>query len=80
MAEETPSYEDIPEAATFAEWKMLADRLWVEKAKATGHLRYGQFLWNVLPLRFLDRVPRSYDPYNNEDNLERFLVWLEHRW
>jgi hypothetical protein len=62
---------------TYSEW---ITRIMSEFPHKRGTQRYGQYLYNNMPDRFLQLVPRGVDPFYDDNNCEMFLNWLERHW
>ncbi len=62
---------------TYSEWLLRISAEWPHKR---GTQRYGQYLYNNMPDRFLGVVPRGIDPFHDDDNIVNFLNWIERHW
>ena len=66
------------EAETFQEWLLRVGNERRDPIYKT--MRHGQYLWVRLPNRFIGSIPTAYDPFYNDDNIDVFLDYIEHRW
>lgn len=64
-------------AETYDDWIATVSNLWLHRRTSE---RWGQFLWNRMPNRFCNRVPRGFDPFYDDKNVENFLLWLKEHW
>lgn len=67
------------DAETYQEWFTKVSKQWA-LTPAGQYERYGQFLYNRMPDRFMGQVPHAIDPFYRDDNVVNFLNWLERRW
>lgn len=67
-------------ADNYDHWFIQVSREWIRQNPATRTERYGQFLYNRMPDRFLNKIPRALDPYHDNKNVGMFLYWLESHW
>ena len=63
---------------TYSEWLVRISYSW-PLAQSQG-IRYGQYLYNSMPDRFLGVVPRGIDPFYDDENIVNFLNWIERHW
>lgn len=62
---------------TYNEW---ITRIMAEYPHKKGTQRYGQYLYNNLPDRFIGVVPHAIDPFYDNGNIANFLNWLSRHW
>ena len=62
---------------TYEQW---ITRIMGEYPHTKGTQRYGQFLYNNLPDRFMGVVPFAIDPFYKDDHVEDFLNWVRRHW
>ena len=67
-----------PNNCTFDEWFQEVHASYDWETSRTQ--RYGQYLYNSLPNRWVGNIPAAYDPFYNDDNVDIFLVYIKNRW
>lgn len=74
----------VVDAPTFDAWLVEVMRQWKD---VKGLQRYGQYLYNCMPNRFLGKVPHTFDPFyierrdpHHDETIANFLNWLERHW
>lgn len=65
---------------TFEHWLERIRNLRRNNLRDSRNQREGQWLYNNMPNRFVGRVPKDIDPFNDDEKIEFFLEWLKKSW